>query len=52
MGISGAVACDCRIGVGGGRGGHVAGPGVGKSVFIWSCKEVDVLYSAEIGIDI
>ena len=30
MGISGVVACDCRLGGGGGGGGgHVAGPGGG-----------------------
>ena len=31
---------------------HVAGPGVGKSVYLWSCKEVHVFYIVDIGIDI
>ena len=35
-----------------GGGGHVAGPGVWKSVYLWSCKEVDVFYIAKIGSDI
>ena len=31
-----------------GGGGHVAGPGGGgESVYLWSCKEVDVFYIVE-----
>ena len=62
MGISGIVTCDCRFGGGAGDGGteggdrggggHVAGPEGGKSVYLWSCEEVDVFYIVEIGIDI
>ena len=37
---------------GGGGGTHETRPGVGKSVYLWTCKEVDVLYIVEIGIDI
>ena len=35
-----------------GEGGHVVGPGVGKSVYLCSYKEVDVFYIVDIGIDI
>ena len=47
MEISGVVACDCHLGE-----KHVAGHGVGRAAYLWSCKEVDVFYIVEIGIDI
>ena len=50
MGISGVVACNCRLG--GGGGGHVARPEVAESVYLWSYKKVNVFYIVEIGIDI
>ena len=35
------------------KGGGVLYTGTsGKSVYLWSCKEVDVFYIVEIGIDI
>ena len=48
MGISGVVAM--RLPPRGRE--HVAGPGAGESVYLWSCKEVDVFYIVELGTDI
>ena len=38
--------CDCRL------GGRNTWPGRGWGVYLWLCKEVDVFYIVELGIDI